>query len=323
MCAFFISGGAYLEKIRKVFDDETLFILLSYVISLFLHGSGVCFENFDGGAKFLLNRAFNETVMNFGGNRSNMVFFKLIWLENGFFSAFGQKTLRPLVWVSDREDSESPLQMIGQGNMSMGASYGHLQFPIKIQLIQQSFDDLEDVVEAYERHTLYGGAVKALRDPVSRLHSKVSMLKGFVSPGEMHLSIKEHSINLLEDALTRQQFLAREKKSTMKILQWMGLAGFGSLLYTAGQLTALKRDLESISTSQSTIAQTMDFQSLRTSNLANYIKAYHRLIIEAISQVSLGSKKVAMEIHGWSVQLALETFKGEIRDLFSHFYSVF
>ena len=55
----------------------------------------------------------------------------------------------------------------------MEASYGHLHFPIKISQIEKSFDDLEDVVEAYEHYTLQGGAAKALRYSINRLRSKI------------------------------------------------------------------------------------------------------------------------------------------------------
>ena len=201
------------------------------------------------------------------------------------------------------------------GKNVYGASYGHLQFPIKFKKIEQSFDDLEDIVGSYECHAMYGGAAKALRHSMSRLNAKVSMIKGMVVPGALHLAFEEDNLDLIEEALNRQQYLAREKRSLSTISQWMGLAGFGSSLYTAGQLNALKKDIDSISSSHTTIAQTIEFQAVRISNLTRYIHDYHRVILDAISQISMGSKKAAMEIHGRSIQLTLETFTNEIRDL--------
>ena len=228
---------------------------------------------------------------------------------------FVQSIESHVLWATKGENPESPLQMLGQGKMSTGASYGHLQFPIKLKMIEQSFDDLEDIVGSYERHAMYGGAAKALRHSMSRLNTKVSMIRGMVVPGALHLALEEDQVDLIEEALNRQQYLSREKRSLSTISQWMGLAGFGSSLYTAGQLNALKKDIDSVTSSHSTIAQTMKFQAVKINNLTRYIHDYHRVVLDAISQVSLGSKKAAMEIHGRSIQLTLETFTNEIRDL--------
>ena len=111
-------------------------------------------------------------------------------------------------WVTNGEDPESPLQMLGWGKMSTGASYGHLQFPIKFKKIEQSFDDLEDIVGSYERHAMYGGAAKALRHSMSRLNTKVSMIRGMVVPGALHLAFEEDNLDLIEEALNRQHYLA-------------------------------------------------------------------------------------------------------------------
>ena len=218
-------------------------------------------------------------------------------------------------WATDKEDGASPLQMVGQGKMSTGATYGHLQFPIQLHSITNSFDELEDIVTSYEQHAMYGGAAKALRHSMSRLSTKVSMIRGMMVPGTLHLALEEDDINQIEEALTRQQLLKREKRSFSTVSQWLGLAGFGSSLYTAGQLEALKRDIDSVSSSHNSIVQTVGFQAARISNLTRYIDDYHRVILNAISQVTLGSKKAAMEIHGRSIQLTLETFTNEIRDL--------
>ena len=47
------------------------------------------------------------------------------------------------VWVNQGEEIESPLQLIRQGKLSMGASYAHLQFPIQVSRVEKAFDDLE------------------------------------------------------------------------------------------------------------------------------------------------------------------------------------
>ena len=216
-------------------------------------------------------------------------------------------------WVNQEDAKESPLQLIRQGKLSMGASYGHLYFPIKISQVERSFDDLEDVVEAYEHYALQGGAAKAMRYSINRLRTEVSLISGFVKPGQLHLALEEDAENQIEDALTRQH-LSRKKRSFSKVSQWLGITGFGSSLYTAGQVGALKKDMESQSESQQVIAQKIGLQSLRINNLTRYVQSYHGLITDAISQLSVGTKKAAMEIHGRSIQLTLEVYKNEIKD---------
>ena len=58
------------------------------------------------------------------------------------------------VWVDQGGEQESPLQLLRQGKLSMGAAYAHLQFPIKVSQVEKAFDDLEDVIEAYEQYVL-------------------------------------------------------------------------------------------------------------------------------------------------------------------------
>ena len=125
----------------------------------------------------------------------------------------------------------------------MGASYAHLHFPVKLTFLEKSFDDLEDILGAYEKYALQGGAATALRYSVNRLQSKVSLIRGFVRPGQLHLALREDSENQIEDSLTRQQ-LSRDKRSFDKIAQWIGLAGFGASLYTSNQVSTLKKQFD-------------------------------------------------------------------------------
>ena len=217
------------------------------------------------------------------------------------------------VWVDQTEDRESPLQLLQQGKLSMSASYAHLHFPIKLTFVEKSFDDLEDILEAYERYAVQGGAATALRYSINRLHSKISLIRGFVKPGQLHLALVEDSENQVEDALTRQQ-LTRRKRSFDKIAQWVGLAGFGASLYTTGQVAALRKELDNQSLERQMVSQKLEFQSLRISNLTRYVNSYHEVILEAITRLSANTKKAAMEIHGRSLQLTLEVFKNEIKD---------
>ena len=88
----------------------------------------------------------------------------------------------------------------------MGTSYGHPHFPVKINQIKKSFNDLEDIVEAYEHYALHGGAATTLRYSVNRLRSKISLIRGFIRPGQLHLALREDSENHIGDALKRQHF---------------------------------------------------------------------------------------------------------------------
>ena len=218
-----------------------------------------------------------------------------------------------IVWMNQVEDKESPLQLLRQGKLSMGATYAHLHFPIKTARIEDSFDDLEDILEAYERHATQGGAATALKYSVSRLHSKISLMRGFVRPGQLHSAFLEDSENQIEDALTRLR-LSREKRSLDTIVPWIGLAGFGTSLYTSGQVATLKNEFDNQSSAQHLISQKLEFQSLRISNLTRYIQSYHKQVLDTLTHLSAGTKKAAMELHGRSLQLTLEVFKNEVKD---------
>ena len=135
------------------------------------------------------------------------------------------------LWATKGENPESPLQMLGQGKMSTGASYGHLQFPIKLKAIEQSFDDLEDIVGSYERHAMYGGAAKALRHSMSRLSTKVSMIRGMVVPGALHLALEEDNVDLIEEALNRQQYLHVRRGPCLQFRNGWDLQGSDPLVH--------------------------------------------------------------------------------------------
>ena len=153
------------------------------------------------------------------------------------------------VWVDQGGDNESPLQLLRQGKLSMGASYAHLQFPINFTQVEQSFDDLEDVVEAYGQYVLQGGAAKSMKFSINRLRSKISLIKGFVTPGQLHSALQEETENKIEDALTHRQ-VTREKRSLAKLAPWVSLAGFGTSLYTSSQVSTLKKEVEDQTSAQ-------------------------------------------------------------------------
>ena len=218
------------------------------------------------------------------------------------------------VWVDQGEELESPLQLLRQGKLSMGATYAHLQFPIKVSNVKKAFDDLEDVVEAYERYVLQGGAASAMRYSVNRLRSKISLIKGFVNPGQLHLALQEDTENKIEEVLTHRQSIKEKRSLASKVSPWVGLAGFGTSLYTSSQVSALKKEVDAQTSTQQVISQQMAFQSLRINNLTQYIHSYNGMVADAISKLTTGTRKAALEIHGRSMQLTLEVFKGEIKD---------
>ena len=79
-------------------------------------------------------------------------------------------------------------------------------------------------------------------------------------------------------------------------------------------MSALKKEVDEHTLTHQIISQQMESQSLRINNLTRYIHSYHGMVAEAISKLSTGTKKAALEIHGRSMQLTLEVFKGEIKD---------
>ena len=109
-------------------------------------------------------------------------FFVIIFITFLLMEVYG-------AWVNQEESTESPLQLIGKGKLSKVASYGHLHFPIKILQIEKSFDDWEDVIEAYEHYALQGGAAKALRYSINRLRVNISLMGGFFRLGQLHLAL--------------------------------------------------------------------------------------------------------------------------------------
>ena len=60
-------------------------------------------------------------------------------------------------------------------------------------------------MQAYEQHVLQGGAASAMRYSVDRLRSKISLVKGFVSPGQLHLALQEDDVNKIEEVLVHRQ----------------------------------------------------------------------------------------------------------------------
>ena len=139
------------------------------------------------------------------------------------------------------------------------------------------------------------------------------MIHGFVGPGQLHLALREDSEDQIEDALARQE-LVRGKRSLAKLAQWIGLVGFGTSLYTSSQVAALKKEFDNQDSEQRVVSQKLDFQSLRITNLTRYVNSYHELVLDTITRLSANTKKAAMETHGKSLLLTLETFKNEVKD---------
>ena len=105
-----------------------------------------------------------------------------------------------------------------------------------------------------------------------------------------------------------------KKRSLTKLAPWVSLAGFGTSLYTSSQVSALKKEVDDQTSSQQLISQTLEFQSLRITNLTRFVHTYHEMVVDAIRKLSAGTKKAALETHGRFMQLTLEVFKGEIKD---------
>ena len=221
-----------------------------------------------------------------------------------------------MLWpsISQTENWSNNIYFSRLGKTTKDAAYAHLVAPLPLPELIAATKDMYDLCDAVSTLTnTRNEVINIERYGIQRIVERIELVADLAR--ENGLKQEDSVIDLGNNTVTWSlKRLPRVRRSaTTLTASVLGLAAFGTSLFTQQQLTAIASDLKNI---KYNVLQ-LKTNAFRIFNLTKHVELQHHRIITELLQIDTRTQNLAIANYESQIGLMLQNFRFELNDFLS------